>query len=557
MSCPICDCVYTKRDRKAIACQYCSQEACFKCVKSYIENCTDVHCMFPGCKKIWTEDFQRKHFTKMYIKTELKEKHKKLLFEREEALLPETQEAARLTREIEKEEKKIKELYDEKLERIGALIVKAREIKDKYRPYTTLMHECVCSIHDAGGLIIKFHVLQPMSLKECIHTCSRCFLVLEGRSGFKRRSFHVCSPERLAVLQSFEEDNETIKYYLQQDNEFRHECSRRVRPIRNRIRDLKIQLNGTETPKERKEFIKKCPAEGCAGFLSTQWKCGLCDTKVCNKCLEIKDADEASVEHECKEEDVKSAEFIKKNSKACPKCGVYIHKTSGCSQMWCTECKTAFDWNTLKVITSGLFHNPHYLEWSRQTGRTFEGRIATVNGVCVRPELDLILIKLQDLESKDYVVPVAITNLQYLFELYDTVANYLLTQAQEKINQYRDNKDLRISFLNGHAIKDRVENELYRRYLFINKTTELIHIYEMFVETCRDLLEKMTTEQEDAAFLQLLVQCNWIVDYTNKALQVFAKTWSTKIPVQLARFFMHRWSSDMFGKFGLNCIQQS
>lgn len=556
MSCPICDCVYTKRDRKPIACQYCSQEACFKCVKGYIETCTDVHCMFPGCKKIWTEDFQRKHFTKVYIKTELKEKHKKLLFEREEALLPETQEAARLTKEIEKEEKKIRDLNDAKLEKIGMLNMKAREIKEKYHPYNTLSYEyCVCSPRVAGGLTTHSYFLWPMSLKTCVHTCGRCFLVLEGRNGMNRRTFHVCPPERLAVIQSFEEDNETIRYYLQQENECKLECAHLSRPIRHRIRDLTLQLNegATETPKERKEFIKKCPAEGCAGFLSTQWKCGLCDTKVCSKCLEIK----GTGDHECKEEDVKSAEFIKKNSKACPKCGVFIHKTSGCSQMWCTECKTAFDWNTLKVITSGLFHNPHYIEWSRQTGRTFEGRIAAVNGVCVRPELDLILIKLQDLESKDYVVPVAMSNLQYLFELYDTVANYLLTQAQEKINQYRDNKSLRIVFLNGHATKDHIENELYRRYLFINKTTELIHIYEMFVETCRDLLEKMTTEQEDAAFLQLLVQCNWIVDYTNKALQVFAKTWSTKIPVQLARFFTHRWSSDMFGKFGLNCIQQS
>lgn len=49
---------------------------------------------------------------------------------------------------------------------------------------------------------------------------------------------------------------------------------------------------------------------------------------------------------------------------------------SNCSQMFCTACHVAFDWNTMKIIKTKFFHNPHYTDWvnsGRQRGAVYNG----------------------------------------------------------------------------------------------------------------------------------------------------------------------------------------
>jgi hypothetical protein len=113
---------------------------------------------------------------------------------------------------------------------------------------------------------------------------------------------------------------------------------------------------------ERAAFIQKCPKDACEGFLSKQWKCGICDGKFCKDCHETKDDI-----HACNPDLVASVKAIKKEAKPCPKCASQISKIDGCDQMWCTQCHTAFSWNTGKVETH-IVHNPHYFQWLRENG---------------------------------------------------------------------------------------------------------------------------------------------------------------------------------------------
>lgn len=101
-------------------------------------------------------------------------------------------------------------------------------------------------------------------------------------------------------------------------------------------------------------WTQACPTSDCKGFLNDKYECPICNKKYCKDCLEEK----KSKEHECNEELKETLKLIRKESKPCPSCGEFIGKVSGCDQMFCTSCGSAFSWATGQ-IERGVIHNPH------------------------------------------------------------------------------------------------------------------------------------------------------------------------------------------------------
>lgn len=100
-----------------------------------------------------------------------------------------------------------------------------------------------------------------------------------------------------------------------------------------------------------------CPKETCKGFLNEEYKCEICDIIVCKKCYTEIEQD-LKGPHECIPEMVETFNTIKKEAKPCPCCGQFISKISGCDQMFCTTCGSAFGWKS-GLIEKGIIHNPH------------------------------------------------------------------------------------------------------------------------------------------------------------------------------------------------------
>ena len=90
-----------------------------------------------------------------------------------------------------------------------------------------------------------------------------------------------------------------------------------------------LASNHAANPVQRVEFIKACPDEGCRGFLSTQWKCGLCEQWACPECHEIKGFTR-DAEHTCNPETVATVQLLGLDTKPCPNCRTGIYKINGC-----------------------------------------------------------------------------------------------------------------------------------------------------------------------------------------------------------------------------------
>lgn len=127
-----------------------------------------------------------------------------------------------------------------------------------------------------------------------------------------------------------------------------------------------LAADGLPVSKEEKRvFVMPCPASSCRGFLSTAYKCGVCDIYACPECREIKGIAKDS-DHTCDPNTVATVAAVKKECKNCPECGTNIFRIQGCPQMFCTQCHTPFDWNTGRKITNGVIHNPHYFDYIKQ-----------------------------------------------------------------------------------------------------------------------------------------------------------------------------------------------
>ena len=138
---------------------------------------------------------------------------------------------------------------------------------------------------------------------------------------------------------------------------------KRISEQMSSIQNTIAEIMNNKFKSTNKQFTHKCPIEDCNGFLNEKYECGMCENKICKHCFE-----KLEEGHECNEEKKETVAMIKKDTKPCPKCGELIHKISGCDQMYCIKCHTAYSWRTGE-IERGKVHNPEYYRWMRENGQ--------------------------------------------------------------------------------------------------------------------------------------------------------------------------------------------
>ena len=127
---------------------------------------------------------------------------------------------------------------------------------------------------------------------------------------------------------------------------------------RHRIYRAFVQDTNGEQERRAARRERPCVTEDCKGFVDAEGNCPVCQKMTCLKCNVTKVDDT----HVCSQVDVDTWNDLKKNTRPCPNCNTRIFKISGCDQMFCIQCNTAFSWSR-GTIEQGAIHNPHYFEW--------------------------------------------------------------------------------------------------------------------------------------------------------------------------------------------------
>lgn len=295
---------------------------------------------------------------------------------------------------------------------------------------------------------------------------------------------------------------------------------------------LRKELKKEGILKERKvKFIHACPKEGCKGFLSTAWKCGVCDNWTCPHCFELKGKlkDNPNNPHQCKEENVKSAELIKKSTKNCPKCAVPIYKISGCDQMYCTECHIAFSWRTNEIET-GTIHNPHYFQIQREMAEkmTAEVRHALENNVnrnvcgpCGDDNMPNVYLYQGVIEKMYGEKQISYTQYNWLNSLYQQVTHLngaIMEPMRRQCRGIQNQQNLRARFILSLISKDTFELELLQNDSIYSRNIACLQIYDLFITIFRECINKITHERSIESIKQTYAHINQISSYANTEL---------------------------------------
>ena len=265
------------------------------------------------------------------------------------------------------------------------------------------------------------------------------------------------------------------------------------------LNDLVREDNGGAAVREdtKKKFIMACPNGGCKGFLSTAYKCALCEKFTCPDCLVV-----LGDEHTCVESDKLSAELIKKETRPCPTCGERIFKVNGCDQMFCTavndgaRCATVFDWKTGAVQVGGVVHNPHFYELGRANGDLARNVGDMPCGGL--PDIRRLIAVLERLDAQ--------ATRHRVFVTYQRLAEHgthVLDMLRARLRLMGDTRALRVQYLLKDITLDELRDRVFKENRDHGKTVDLYHISELinvsgieaYLEICRGLPSLSTLAQ--------------------------------------------------------------
>lgn len=300
-----------------------------------------------------------------------------------------------------------------------------------------------------------------------------------------------------------------------EDKKLEIEIRRKIHHIQteNEILDFINYGQKESTETQKREFVHSCATKDCKGFLSSRWKCGICEKYTCSECHESKGSDE-TIEHVCNPDSLASVQMLKKDSnvKPCPKCHMTISKVDGCDQMFCVMCKIAFSWRTGHIV-SGVIHNPHYLEYLRRNGGDTRnigdiqcGGLPRLRTHCYRYP-DITAIHRSTAEYQAYKLPMFMNI---------------------NLNNPNMHMDLRTRYMLNELSEPMFKLKLQQKDKEKHKFVEIGQAMSTYIQVVCDIFNKF---MENNKYEECISEFKNIMEYMNGVLRDISKTYKCSVPL--------------------------
>jgi hypothetical protein len=320
------------------------------------------------------------------------------------------------------------------------------------------------------------------------------------------------------------------------------EIDRDIQMLERKRKELEREYNGNVTAekKERIEFVRQCPAEGCRGFLSTQWKCGICELWTCPDCHELK-GESRDCEHTCDPSNLETARLLEKDSKPCPSCHSLIFKISGCNQMWCTMCNTAFCWATGRIEKTNI-HNPHYFEWLRTNQNLQTTETNRVNDFGCERDLThedwniLYNIRIRKYPNR-LVIGDRVNDVIETVDRFGYIIRNIIHLMRVEIHSFpvvdyvRSNRELRVSYLEGMCTEEEFKTEIQRRDKKNRKNIEISQVLRFVWTVTKDIVFRFIddirkNDQPEFDAIPYSREIDGLVEHSNELLRDISHTYN-------------------------------
>jgi hypothetical protein len=318
-TCDTCAWPHNKQTRARIVCPYCAYVTCVTCVKTdLLGSISDPRCM--GCRRGWSIDFLNTHMTKAFMRGEYRAQRERVLFDRQQSLLPESQVAAVVLKNISDTATAIYRLAAEKHRlqaELDQIKVTHRRLTQRRQTGSQMFHRLSTNAtaytsEDVERVLVQDEALPHQVLGDAGNAAGAA---AAATTPFVRR----CPAEECRGFLSSKWTCNLCKT---------HVCKK--------CHDV--------LPEEKEEEKEEEKKDDAGGDESTA-------------------ADNPN-KHVCTEANLATVALLARDTKPCPACGSLITRISGCAHFFCTvpTCLTGFNWDTGAII-HGEVANPHYYEY--------------------------------------------------------------------------------------------------------------------------------------------------------------------------------------------------